>query len=238
LNSLSPLVNLQDLGSIDYQKAWDYQTEVHQKIKECKMSAIRAGRSYIADHALLFCEHNPVYTLGKSAKMAHLLSTEEELEQSGVQSFKINRGGDITYHGPGQLTVYPIFDLDFFFHDVHKYVRLLEEVVIQLLSKYGLEGKRLEGFTGVWLVDEKGQRKLCAIGVHLSRWVTMHGLALNVNTDLNYFNQIIPCGIQEEKKSVSSIASELGKSIDMNEVKVYMKEIFKDVFSIEYKKRS
>ncbi len=199
------------------------------------MSAIRAGKAYIADHKLLFCEHNSVFTLGKTAKMDHLLSTESELKHQGVQTIKINRGGDITYHGPGQLTVYPIFDLDFFFHDVHKYVRLLEEVVIQVLNKYGLAGVRLEGFTGVWLEDKLGQRKICAIGVHLSRWVTMHGLALNVNTELDYFKQIVPCGIKEKNKSVTSIAKELGRPIDMLELKQFVAEEFKNVFAIAYK---
>jgi len=240
LSNTSPLVHLKDLGSIDYQTAWDYQTEVHQKIKECKLSAIRAKKLYIADHTILFCEHNPVYTLGKSAKIEHLLATEAELEEKGVQSFKINRGGDITYHGPGQLTVYPIFDLDFFFHDVHKYVRFLEEVVIRVLAKFDLKGERIEGYTGVWLDDEKGQRKVCAIGVHLSRWVTMHGLALNVNTELAYFNQIIPCGIQDDNKSVTSISKELNRKIDMLNVKKYVAEYFKEIFTIEYsnKKKS
>jgi len=229
------VVLLEDLGFIDYQEAWNYQTAVHQSIKESKMSAIRANRPYSVEHRLLICEHNPVYTLGKSAKEEHLLSSPVELKENGVQSFKINRGGDITYHGPGQLTIYPILDLDFFFHDVHKYVRFLEEVIIRVLAKYNLKGKRIEGFTGVWLEDEKGQRKICAIGVHLSRWVTMHGLALNVNTDLGYFDQIIPCGIKDEKKSVSSISKELGVPVDMTELKGMFIAAFRAVFNIEYK---
>ncbi len=230
-------VILEDLGSVDYQVAWDYQTVIHQNIKECKISAIRAKQPYLAEHRLLLCEHNPVYTLGKSAKIEHLLASQAELEKNGVQSFKINRGGDITYHGPGQLTAYPIFDLDFFFHDVHKYVRLLEEIVIRVLARYNLLGKRLEGFTGVWIEDENGQRKLCAIGVHLSRWVTMHGLALNVNTDLKYFNNIIPCGIKEVGKTVSSISNELKVPVDMNELKEIFAEEFKNAFQIAYKKK-
>jgi len=220
-----PIVNLQDLGRISYQQAWDYQTELQQGIIKDK----RAGNSN-PENYLLFCEHNPVYTLGKSGSADHLLIDIEE--QTEFEYFKINRGGDITYHGPGQLTVYPIFDLEQFFTDVHRYVRSLEEVVIKTLFEFGISAKRIEGFTGVW-IDENGnsvERKVCAIGVHLSRWVSLHGLALNVSTDLSHFKNIIPCGIQEDTKVVTSMVSELQKPVVMDEVKGKMQHNFSTVF--------
>jgi len=206
-----PIVIVKDLGRMSYQKAWDYQTELQQDIIKQK----RAGNPN-PDNYLLFCEHNPVYTLGKSGSADHLLIDIEE--QTEFEYFKINRGGDITYHGPGQLTVYPIFDLEQFFTDVHRYVRSLEEVVIRTIGQYGIQGKRVEGFTGVW-IEEDGlivERKICAIGVHLSRWVSLHGLALNVNTDLSHFKNIVPCGIQEEGKDVTSMQSEINRSLNLH----------------------
>jgi len=223
-----PIVNVQDLGRISYQQAWDYQTELQQETIKQK----RAGNDTVQNH-LLFCEHNPVYTLGKSGSPDHLLINIEE--QSEFEYFKINRGGDITYHGPGQLTVYPIFDLEQFFTDVHRYVRSLEEVVIQTLDTFGIKGKRLEGFTGVWMEEEsiKIDRKICAIGVHLSRWVSLHGLALNVNTDLNHFQNIIPCGILEETKAVTSMQAELSKPIQMEDVKHLISDRFAEIFEFD-----
>jgi len=185
---------------------------------------------------LLICEHNPVYTLGKSGKESHLLISKEEIAKEGFEFIKINRGGDITYHGPGQLTVYPIFDMESFFRDVHRYVRNLEEINIRVLQHYGLKGKREEGFTGVWLeaTEGKPKRKICAIGVHFSRWVSLHGFALNVNSNLAHFENIIPCGIAEENKSVTSLQQELGKLIPLEEVKMLIKEKAAEVFDYEY----
>jgi len=166
--------------------------------------------------------------------MDHLLLDQDALEKNSIEFFKINRGGDITYHGPGQITGYPIFDLDHFFTDVHRYVRTLEECVIRTLDHYGIEGTRLPDYTGVWVGNGKNKRKICAIGVHLSRWVTMHGFAFNVNTDLSYFEHIVPCGIDEEGLSVTSLSKELGAEADMPEVKHLLKESFAEVFNLSY----
>ena len=189
------------------------------------------------EHSILFCEHAHVYTLGKSGSEDHLLISPERREEQQIEYFKINRGGDITYHGPGQLTVYPIFDLDEFYHDLHKYVRDLEEVVILMLATYGIVGYREPDFTGVWIGPNDQfplKRKICAIGVHMSRWVSLHGLALNVNTDLDMFDNIIPCGIQEEDKEVTSIERELGKKVDLQDAKLRLKSTFATVFGFEY----
>ena len=219
-----PKVEYIDWGRISYKEAWDLQTELQQEIIQEK----RSGG--LPTSKLIVCEHNPVFTLGKSGKQDHLLF--DPTTNSKFEFFKINRGGDITYHGPGQLTVYPIFDLEQFKTDVHWYVRSLEEVVINTLSSLGLSAKRMEGFTGVWLQDNNSpiQRKICAIGVHLSRWVSMHGLALNVSTDLNHFDLIVPCGIQEENKTVTSISKELKTDVDMETVKSTLHNSFKEVF--------
>lgn len=230
-------VNFEDLGVVDYQKAWDYQTvlfdaSVNNKITnrkeedETKHTEIK--------HHLLFCEHPHVYTLGKSGDASHLLLQKEGLEKNNVQFFKINRGGDITYHGPGQIVGYPIFDLDQIFTDIHKYLRFLEEAVIKTIAEYGIKGERFDGLTGVWIEPEHPAkaRKICAMGVKCSRWVTMHGLALNVNTDLNYFNHIVPCGISD--KQVTSIEKELGHKVDINEVKQKLKKHIATMFEIEY----
>jgi len=174
-----------------------------------------------------------VYTLGKSGSKENLLLSDADIQEKSIEFFKINRGGDITYHGPGQIVGYPIFDLDCFFTDVHKYVRYIEEAIILMLADYGIVGNRMKGFTGVWLDETKTlkKRKICAIGVHLSRWVTMHGFALNVNTDLTYFNHIIPCGIQDDDKEVTSMAKELGAAVDEQKVKEKIVHYFAELFN-------
>jgi len=233
-------VIFQDRGKTPYQEVWDYQQQLlaatidtkrqNQKRKE------NGEETLPVKHHLLFCEHPPVITLGRSGSMDNLLLDEASLRAKGIEFFKINRGGDITFHGPGQIVGYPIFDLDEFFTDVHRYVRYLEEAVIRTIAAYGLEGCRLEAHTGVWL-PEKGwlpKRKICAIGVHLSRWVTMHGFAFNVNTDLNYFRHIIPCGINAQDKDVTSLANELGTTIDENEVKEKLKNHLAGLFGFEF----
>lgn len=181
---------------------------------------------------MLFCEHPHVYTLGKSGKPEHLLLSEDQLEKVGATYYKINRGGDITYHGPGQLVGYPILDLDHFFPDIHKYLRYLEEVFIKVMADYGLQGERSPGETGVWMdVGKPTARKILALGVKASRWVTMHGWAFNVNADLNYFRNIIPCGIDD--KDVTSLEKELGRKVPMEEVKAKAKKYFVEIFSVE-----
>ncbi|MFT4536669.1 MAG: lipoyl(octanoyl) transferase [Saprospiraceae bacterium] len=234
-------VKYHSLENITYQSGWDLQTKLHNQLKSNKLSwrdlpeEEKSKKQQI--HHLLFCQHNHVYTLGKSGSQDHLLLDDAGLSSADIEYFKINRGGDITYHGPGQITGYPIFDLDEFFTDVHKYVRLLEECVIQLLDTYGIAGSREEGFTGVWIKPkeiDRPKRKICAIGVHLSRWVTMHGFALNVNTDLSYFKNIVPCGIKDDDKIVTSMESELGRKVDQEEVKMRLKSIFAKVFEFEY----
>lgn len=232
-------VQFQDLGRISYKDAWDYQFTLQRQLIDAKLEARKNEimyPEYQPQHHLLFCEHNPVYTLGKSGSIDHLLLNDEGLNQEGVEFFKINRGGDITYHGPGQITGYPILDLDFFFTDVHKYVRYLEEAVIRTMAEYGLEGMRIKEYTGVWLESDGffPKRKICAIGVHLSRWVTMHGFAFNVNTDLKYFNNIVPCGINDADKTVTSLALELGQTIDVEEVKEKLKNHFAQLFGFEF----
>ncbi len=229
-----PFVTYNDLGKISFNEAWSLQTKLHKSLVERKRETAYSPSSSL--HHLLICEHNPVYTLGKSGKEEHLLIDEEDIKREGFEFSKINRGGDITYHGPGQLTVYPILDMESFFRDVHKYVRYLEEINIKVLASYGLKGIREEGFTGVWLEAEKDKpkRKICAIGVHFSRWVSLHGFALNVNTNLSHFDNIIPCGIAEENKSVTSLEKELGRRIDMQEVKLLVKEKTAEVFQFDY----
>jgi lipoyl(octanoyl) transferase len=223
----------EDLGTIGYQNAWDYQTSCHKALVDNKLNNRHLeAKSFPQNHRLLLCEHPHVYTLGKSGSMDHLLLSETQLQSAGIDFFPINRGGDITYHGPGQIVGYPILDLDYFFNDVHRYVRNLEEVIIRTLADYELEGFRINGYTGVWLGDEKCNitRKICAIGVHLSRWVTLHGWAFNVNTDLQYFHNIIPCGIIDENKTVTTMQQELGMKMDMEEVKRRILVHFATVF--------
>ncbi len=222
---------------IDYQDAWErqasYQTSlIHQKRQYAKGKI----RKKLLPHKLILCEHNHVYTLGKSGKESNLLMTRKQRKAAQVNFYKINRGVDITYHGPGQLVVYPILDLDEFYTDVHRYVRTLEELVIRVLSEYGLGGIRIKNYTGVWLPKEghKPLRKLCAIGVHLSRWVSMHGLAFNVNTQLDYFGGIVPCGISPTDKAVSSLAKELNTEVDLSEIKKKLIKHFQILFDCEF----
>jgi lipoyl(octanoyl) transferase len=205
------------LGLVDYKQAWDYQENLFKEIVDLKIKNRNESTNILPQNHLVFCEHPNVYTLGKSGKEDHLLLDKKGLLDNDVSFYKINRGGDITYHGPGQLVVYPIFDLEQFFTDIHKYMRLLEEAVIITLQEYGIIAQRMEGQTGVWLgVGSIEARKICAMGVKSSRWVTMHGLGFNVNSDLRYFDHIIPCGISD--KSVTSMANELGEEVDMKEL--------------------
>ena len=205
------------LGLIDYKQAWDYQENLFKEIVDLKIKNRNEATNILPQNHLVFCEHPNVYTLGKSGKEDHLLLDKKGLLDNDVSFYKINRGGDITYHGPGQLVVYPIFDLEQFFTDIHKYMRLLEEAVIMTLLEYDIIAQRMEGQTGVWLgVGSIQARKICAMGVKSSRWVTMHGLGFNVNSDLRYFDHIIPCGISD--KSVTSMAFELGEEVDMKEL--------------------
>jgi len=226
-------VIFRDLGLIDYKKAWDYQEALLNSIVEEKMSVRNYGTHILPKHFLLFCEHPHVYTLGKSGKDDHLLLNESQLHEKEARFYKINRGGDITYHGPGQIVGYPILNLDFFFNDIHKYLRLLEEAIILTLEEYGITGSRIDKLTGVWIDAEiPGRaRKICAFGVRCSRWVTMHGFAFNVNTNLDYFNNIIPCGIPD--KAVTSMGVELGKPVDIGEVKEKLKNHLSRLFKME-----
>lgn len=208
------------MSLIDYQQAWDCQEQLFNQIVQLKIEnrKVDAASQQKTPNYLILCQHPHVYTLGKSGKSAHLLADAAQLNQIKASFYHINRGGDITYHGPGQIVGYPILDLDNFFTDIHLYLRLLEEAVILTLDDYGIEAGRIPGLTGVW-IDYKEQnqpRKICALGVKTSRWVTMHGFALNVNTDLSYFNYIVPCGIED--KAVTSMAQELGKVQDITEV--------------------
>lgn len=231
-----PKVYFETIDNLSYSEAWEYQQQLQKELISAKRDAAQQQlKSFSQDHYLLFCHHQPVYTLGKSGSLDHLLMSEEELSANKIEFFKINRGGDITYHGPGQITGYPIFDLEEFSTDVHLYVRNLEEVVIRTLATYGIFGERIEGFTGVWIKDDvtKIHRKICAIGVHLSRWVTMHGFAFNVNTDLSYFKNIIPCGIADEDKIVTSLANELGVNVEIEEVELRLRNAFKEVFNLQ-----
>ncbi len=226
-------VNYIDKGLIDYKQCWDdqevlFKASIQQKIDN------RDGKSdETPPNHLIFCEHPHVYTLGKSGAESNLLINEEMLRQHNAEFYKINRGGDITYHGPGQLVMYPIFDLDQFFTDIHKYMRYLEEAVILTLSEFGIEAGRVHGLTGVWLDGgTPNERKICAMGVKSSRWVTMHGIALNVNSDLSYFNHIVPCGIVD--KAVTSMEKELDKKLDMNAVQTALKENMANIFDFDY----
>jgi lipoyl(octanoyl) transferase len=224
-----------DLGLIAYPEAWDYQTKLFQEILDIKARNrnLPDDKQEITPNYLIFCEHPHVFTLGKSGDEHNLLIPIENLNSINATYVPINRGGDITYHGPGQLVVYPIFDLENFFTDIHKYMRFLEEAVIQTLREFGIESDRINKLTGVWLEihDPTKARKICAMGVKMSRWATMHGLALNVSPDLNYFNYIVPCGIQD--KSVTSMAKELNEDVEMKKVKTLLKEKLKQTFSLE-----
>ncbi|WP_268035083.1 lipoyl(octanoyl) transferase LipB [Algoriphagus sp. PAP.12] len=228
-------VEFRDLGKMDYQEAWDYQEDLFAKTVALKIQNRNrtTEEQSPTPNYLLFVEHPHVYTLGKSGKEENLLLDEQGLVDHQATYYKINRGGDITYHGPGQLVGYPLLDLDNFFTDIHKYLRFLEEAIIQTLSDYGIDAGRIDGLTGVWLdhVEQKNPRKICAMGVKSSRWVTMHGFAFNVNADLSYFGNIIPCGIDD--KAVTSLEKELGKKIDLNEVKEKVKNHLADLFEME-----
>jgi len=221
--SMRPRLAVRDLGRIDFKQAWDYQEDLLKKTIQARERGAPSSAG-----SLLFCEHPPVYTLGKSGREQHLLAGHDELERQGIAFYRINRGGDITYHGPGQWVVYPVIDLDLFFHDVHRYLRNLEEVVIRALAEYGIRGGRIDGVTGVWVQGAAVPGKICAFGVRCSRWVTMHGLALNVNTDLRAFDRIVPCGIAD--KAVTSMEREMGRPADMGEVKEALIRHFMDVF--------
>lgn len=229
---MQPVV-FHDLGIIDYKEAWDYQEKIFKQIVAQKLNNREIQHPKPTQSHLIFCEHPHVFTLGKSGSENNLLINETQLKEKHATYYKINRGGDITYHGPGQLVGYPIFDLDNFFTDIHKYLRLLEESTIQTLAEYNINAGRIEGLTGVWLDNNipLKARKICALGVHASRWVTMHGFAFNVNTYINYFNNIIPCGITDKK--VTSLDLELNRKVEMDEVKGKMKKHLSSLFGIE-----
>lgn len=225
-------VSFKDLGLIDYKKCWDFQEELFAEILTVKSSNRKEDKTVATKNHLIFCEHPHVYTLGKSGDEKNLLVNEDYLKSRGATFHKINRGGDITYHGPGQIVGYPILDLDNFFTDIHKYLRFLEEAVILTLKEYGLESERSPGETGVWFdVGTPNARKICALGVKSSRWVTMHGFAFNVNSDLSYFGNIIPCGIADKK--VTSLEKELEREIDFEEVKNKVKTHLIELFEME-----
>lgn len=224
-------VKYEDWGLLDYQEAWDRQELIFKDTISVKTSNRTNGTTAETPNFLVFCEHPHVYTLGKSGHPENLLLDEQGLEDKQATYYKINRGGDITYHGPGQLVGYPILDLDNFFTDIHLYLRTLEEAVILTLKDYGIAAGRYPGFTGVWLdADNEKARKICAMGVRCSRWVTMHGFAFNVNTSLDYFNNIIPCGIDD--KDVTSMQRELGYELNIAEVKDILKKHIADLFGM------
>jgi len=232
---MNKTIQVQDLGLKDYKETWDFQEYLFKKTVDCKIKNRRENTELPTQNHFLFVTHPHVYTLGKSGNFSNLLLTEEQLAEKDATFYKINRGGDITYHGPGQVVGYPILDLENFFTDIHKYLRLLEETIILTLAEYGLKATRSDGETGVWLdVGTPFARKICAMGVRASRWVTMHGFALNVNTDMGYFDNIIPCGIRG--KAVTSLNIELNQqSVDENEVKEKLLKHFFALFDIELK---
>jgi lipoyl(octanoyl) transferase len=223
------------LGTKDYQEAWDYQENLFARVVEVKIANRKRPEEeqLPTDNYLIFCYHPHVYTLGKSGKPEHLLLDKYGLDEKEATFYKINRGGDITYHGPGQIVGYPILDLDNFFTDIHKYLRYLEESVILTLKDFGIESGRVDALTGVWIEgdDPSRARKICALGVKSSRWVTMHGLALNVNVDLDYFSNIVPCGIDD--KAVTSMQKELGYEVDIEDVETKLKQHLSELFEME-----
>jgi len=235
---LNKFVEIQDLGLKDYKETWEYQEQLFKGIVDLKIKNRKEETKQETPNYFLFVEHPHVYTLGKSGDISNLLISEEKLEEIGATYYKINRGGDITYHGPGQIVGYPILDLENFFTDIHKYMRFLEEVIIKTLAEYGLKGERSKGETGVWFdVGTPFARKICAFGVRASRWVTMHGFALNVNSNLGYFDHMIPCGIKG--KAVTSLHVELGKTeVSMAEVKEKLLHHFSEIFEAELKEKS
>ena len=232
-------VIFKELGLVDYQDAWDYQESLLKaNVQRKSVAYTGVSSAEIADpstqHHLLFVEHPAVYTLGKSGNKENVLLGDDELREKDIQFFNTNRGGDITFHGPGQLVAYPVLDLEKFYTDIGKYLRNLEEVVIATMAEYGITGERSSGETGVWIdpLVPGRERKICAIGVRCSRWITMHGFAFNVNTDLTYFNHIIPCGIVN--KQVTSLQKELGRFVPMEEVKEKVKKNFERIFNVEW----
>jgi lipoyl(octanoyl) transferase len=229
-----PEVTIINLGLIDYKKAWDIQEKYFKQAIDRKI-AIRNGENLPPpSNYLILCEHPNVYTIGKSGKEENLLLSSEEVKSKEASFYKINRGGDITYHGPGQLVVYPILDLDQFFTDIHKYMRFLEQAVINTLLKFGIQSSRIDGMTGVWIDSAlPSARKICAMGVKSSRWVTMHGIGFNINTNLDFFSHIVPCGIDD--KAVTSMKKELGIEVDMQEVENIIIEEFKSLFGFQIK---
>lgn len=231
---MNKFIKLQDLGSKDFKATWDYQETLFKAILDTKIKNRREAAGLETDNHFLFVEHPHVYTLGKSGDLSNLLLSEAQLAGKGATFYKINRGGDITYHGPGQIVGYPILDLDNFFTDIHKYLRFLEEIIILTLAEYGLKTDRSPGETGVWLdVGTPFARKICAMGVRASRWVTMHGFALNVNADLGYFDHIIPCGIKG--KAVTTLNNELGVAkVDEQEVKTKLLKHFETLFEARF----
>ncbi len=240
-NNLNKTVQFIDLGLIDYQEGWDTQEKLFAEIVDIKIQNrnIAPENQTFTPNYLLFCQHPHVYTLGKSGKVDNLLLNEDGLEEKHAKFYKINRGGDITYHGPGQLVGYPILDLENFFTDIHRYMRFLEEAIIRTLAEYNIDAGRIDGLTGVWLdhisqrnAARKNPRKICAMGVKSSRWVTMHGFALNVNTDLDYFQNIVPCGIDD--KAVTSMATELSVLLDIREVMDKLKQHLGELFEMEF----
>lgn len=223
-------VLVRDLGLINYQQAWDYQEEIFAATIQKKVNnRLHENEAAATENFLLYCQHPHVYTLGKSGKPENLLVNDQQLKNLKASYYKINRGGDITYHGPGQLVGYPILDLDNFFTDIHKFLRFLEEAIMRTCAEYGITAGRYPGYTGVWIDAEKpSARKICAMGVRCSRWVTMHGFAFNVNTDLDYFKYIVPCGIDD--KAVTSMQAELCYEVDIEEVKNKFTHHFRDLF--------
>jgi lipoyl(octanoyl) transferase len=231
---MKPRVSCHFLGKVDYKEAWDFQEKLFQEGVQRKINKRNGTEELNPENYLIFCEHPHVYTLGKSGEKEHLLLNQNELDQKNASFYHINRGGDITYHGPGQLVIYPIFDLEQFFTDIHKYMRFLEEAVIQTLSKFNVVGERSDGLTGVWLEPSTiNARKICALGVKSSRWMTMHGIGFNICTDLNYFNHIIPCGIQN--KDVTSLEKEISRTVTVEEVIPIILDELQQLFGFEIK---
>ncbi len=230
---MNKTIQLQDLGLKDYKETWDFQERLFKDILDIKIKNRRENANLETPNHFLFVEHPHVYTLGKSGDMSNLLVDEKQLAEKNASFYKVNRGGDITYHGPGQIVGYPILDLDNFFTDIHKYLRLLEEMIILTLAEYGLQAERSKGETGVWLdVGTPFARKICAMGVRASRWVTMHGFALNINADLGYFDLMIPCGIRG--KAVTSLNVELGMDhVNEEEVKTKLQKHFEILFEAD-----
>jgi lipoyl(octanoyl) transferase len=224
-----------DLNLIDYKEAWDYQLQLFDKLLQIKSQnrALSGDEQILTDNYLIFCEHPHVFTLGKSGDENNLLVKKDQLHSIQATYHQTNRGGDITYHGPGQIVGYPVIDMENFFTDIHKYMRFLEEAVIQTLKEYRVAAGRISGLTGVWIDEheEKKARKICALGVKTSRWITMHGFAFNVNADLKYFDYIVPCGIQD--KQVTSLQKELGREVDIVEVEKILKEKIIEQFGME-----